>query len=400
MAKYTIRDILLRDDNWYRFMHKYPERMRPSIPYHVTKFLSCRRACKGYHEYHCSDPNCTHKHRIYFSCKGKGCSSCGRKATAVWIEKQNQLLPKTTWQHVTLTMPDVLWDLFWLNRDLLKKLPAIGAGVLLDFAKKKGILIGIFLALHTFGRPMNRNVHLHLSSTLGGLTEDGKWQSIYFPKQVIMRMWRKRVVALFRNAAKAGELILSAPLRALYPDYPSINRWLDTQYQKHWRIDCAKPSKSHKKNVDYLGQYTKRPPISNARIINYHDGDISFRYFDHKDRCYKTFTCTAFQFIRLWIQHLPDKNFRMIRYYGFLSNQKRGKLLPLVYSLLDQKIKKMQLSLPFAELMQKTFNANPLQCPLCSSPMQLAGSHFGMNMLELMMQQDKLALGKQVWRQR
>ncbi len=44
----------------------------------------------------------------------------------------------------------------------------------------------------------------------------------------------------------------------------------------------------------------------------------------------------------------------MIRYYGFLANRVRGKLLPLVYQLLGQKIQAEQPPPTYAELMQKT----------------------------------------------
>ena len=36
-------------------------------------------------------------------------------------------------------------------------------------------------------------------------------------------------------------------------------------------------------------------------------------------------------FIARLIRHIPDRNFKMIRYYGFLSNRTRGEKLPLVY---------------------------------------------------------------------
>ena len=35
------------------------------------------------------------------------------------------------------------------------------------------------------------------------------------------------------------------------------------------------------------------------------------------------------------IEHIPDKHFKMIQYYGFLSNRKRGIMLPKVYAALD-----------------------------------------------------------------
>ena len=97
---------------------------------------------------------------------------------------KSPLLPKTNYQHVTFTMPDVLWDFFWCNRQLLHLIPAIAAGVLKDLAAKKNLIVGIFLMLHTFGRDLKRNVHIHLSVTLGGLTLDLKqWKNTSQPCQ-------------------------------------------------------------------------------------------------------------------------------------------------------------------------------------------------------------------------
>ncbi|APC95815.1 transposase family protein [Francisella tularensis subsp. novicida] len=44
------------------------------------------------------------------------------------------------------------------------------------------------------------------------------------------------------------------------------------------------------------------------------------------------------EFLERFIKHIPEKSFRMIRYYGFLSNSIRGKL-PKIYQLLGQKPK-------------------------------------------------------------
>ncbi|HIF9106407.1 TPA: transposase [Photobacterium damselae] len=49
------------------------------------------------------------------------------------------------------------------------------------------------------------------------------------------------------------------------------------------------------------------------------------------------------------VSHIPaEKNFRAIRYYGFLSNRKRREALPLVYDLLDQEEPKQ---LNYAQMM-------------------------------------------------
>jgi len=65
------------------------------------------------------------------------CNSCGKVASDKWVEKQKHVLPKTDFQHITMTMPSELWPLFDLNRDLLTKLPTIANKVILKLAKQK-----------------------------------------------------------------------------------------------------------------------------------------------------------------------------------------------------------------------------------------------------------------------
>ena len=96
-------------------------------------------------------------------------------------------------------MPDSLWPIFWLNRHLFGLIAAIAAGIIQHIAAKKKAVVGIFTALHTFGRDLKRNVHIHLSVTCGGLNDQGKWVNLYFPSEVIKRMWRYRIINLFRK---------------------------------------------------------------------------------------------------------------------------------------------------------------------------------------------------------
>lgn len=58
--------------------------------------------------------------------------------------------------------------LFWLNRHLLNSVGKIAAGAVLKIAKKEGVTPAIFIAIHTFGRDLKRNIHIHLSTARGG----------------------------------------------------------------------------------------------------------------------------------------------------------------------------------------------------------------------------------------
>ena len=53
-------------------------------------------------------------------------------------------------------------------------------------SKKRGITDGIFIAIHTFGRDLKKNVHIHLSTTTSGLADDNsKWKDVFFKQETI-----------------------------------------------------------------------------------------------------------------------------------------------------------------------------------------------------------------------
>lgn len=391
--KYTIKQILLSNQNWWHFYEKNKTRIRPDIVTCITKLLSCKNTIRGYREYHCANPNCSHVKRVPFTCKCKACSSCGKKATELWVQKQNQILPNTSWQHITFTVPCELWDFFWYNRQLLTLIGGIAASCVMTIAKKKKILPGIFIAIHTFGRDLKRNVHIHLSVTLGGLSKDLlQWKKIFFHQETLMRMWRYQIISMFRKMQY--QLILPTPIKKQLNPSLSFNKFLDQLYQKTWVVHCAKPTSDHKQNVAYLSRYLKRPPIAESKLKHYNGDEIIFHYLDHNTKTFRNFALTIEQFIARFVQHIPDKNYRMIRYYGFLSNRTRGKLLPIVYKLLNQE-KCNQVSLPtFVELIQKNFGFNPLKCILCGHQLVLFTTSFGKKTSELLNFHRSLALLK------
>ena len=162
-----LRDILLDNGNWWKFFLKYHSLIRNDILTSVLKVLVCRTSLLGFGLYVCV--KCGFTIKTPHSCKSRFCSSCGKKATDNWLKKAYETLPRTKWQHITFTMPDKLWDFFWVNRYLMGEVPRIAANIIKELAEKNGFLPGIFLAIHTFGRDLKRNYHIHLSTTVGGI---------------------------------------------------------------------------------------------------------------------------------------------------------------------------------------------------------------------------------------
>lgn len=375
--KYTIKQILLSNQNWWRFYEKHSGIMRVSILIAVVKLLSCRTVFRGYNQYHCSNSNCPHIKRVSHTCKSRACSSCGKKATETWIQKQNAVLPATSWQHITFTMPSELWDFFWCNRRLLSQIGRTAADCVKSIGDKKGLTLGIFIAIHTFGRDLKRNVHIHLSVTCGGVSSGGaEWKTIFFHQTTLMKMWRYKIIRLFREAAPA--LVIPPAIKKQISHAFTFNNFLDRLYKKQWIVHCSRPSADHKQNVGYLGRYIKRPAVAESKLKHYDGNEVTFKYLDHNTKTFRNFKLTAEQFIARFVQHIPDTGFRMIRYYGFLSNRVRGKLLPLVRRLLGENDISGLLPPPtYAELIQKNFGFNPLICILCGSPLVLTAVQFG-----------------------
>ena len=293
-------------------------------------------------------------------------------------------------------MPCEYWDLFWCNRILLNFIGAIAADCVKTVAKNRGITPGIFLAIHTFGRDLKRHVHIHLCVTMGGLANNyTTWKTLpKFKQEILMPLWRARVTKLLRKYYKKDHLHLPAALTQLQHNYTTFNHFLDYQYQRYWNVKCSTPEDNHIRNTEYLARYVKRPAIANSRLMHYSGADVRFWYFDHKTKTKKILACSAFEFIRMVIQHIPDKGFRLIRYYGFLSNALRGKLLPIVNKLLNLTVKKEINTITFAQLMQQSFNFNPLKCILCGSNMLLSNTNFGATQSQLLRFHRPLALMK------
>lgn len=376
--KYTIKQILTGNQAWWAFAKKHQDKLRAAIPLAIVKLLSCKNVVRGFSEYCCSNKNCTNTKRICFTCKSKGCSSCGKKQTMLWLAKNNNILPDTSWQHITFTMPDIFWDFFWCNRYLLNEIAKLAAQCVQSIANDKKLTPGIFIAIHTFGRDLKRNVHIHLSVTLGGLSLcQTKWAKLSFSKTLLMSQWKYKIINMFRIAYKQSTLTIPPKIQQQLNHTFTFNNFLDKQYNRYWHVHCSQPSKNHKKDMEYLARYIKRPPIAESRLKHYDGNNVVFEYLDHKTKQFKKKRMSVDKFIGKFVSHIPDVGFRMIRYYGFLSNRLRGDLLPVVQQVLGQEKRKELPPPSFSQLMIQNFNFDPLECILCGYPMRLTGMIFG-----------------------
>ena len=96
-------------------------------------------------------------------------------------------------------MPKDFWIIFQYNRELLNHLFALSADTLISFAKKRGLTVSIFAALHTYGGQVNFNCHIHLSIAEFGLNQHGKLKAFSFKFDLLMKQLRYGVINLLRT---------------------------------------------------------------------------------------------------------------------------------------------------------------------------------------------------------
>ncbi|ECH8735079.1 IS91 family transposase, partial [Salmonella enterica subsp. enterica] len=250
------------------------------------------------------------------------------------------------------------------------------ANPLLRWAKKLSIEIGLFVALHTYGRQLNQHPHIHLSVTRGGLClKHGVWRPIYFKKKVVEAYWRQAVIKLLRESY--AELDLSDANYAHIRDYREWCQFLEAQFQRRWKIHFAKKTKHARQNINYIGRYLKRPPMAASALRHYTGGAVVHHYYDHRTQQHRRQVLSQEEMPLRYISHIPSRHFKMVRYYGFLSNRKRGELLPKIYASLEMEVKPKPAKPGYAVLMKQFTNVDPYQCVLCGARMAFSSAEVG-----------------------
>jgi hypothetical protein len=107
--------------------------------------------------------------------------------------------------------------------------------------------------------------------------------------------------------------------------------------------------------------------ISNNRILNVRNGQVTFKWRDYADgRKEKIMTLSAMEFIRRFLLHVLPKGFMKIRHYGLLGNRNKTKKLTLCKRLTNTPIRPKE-KLPTLQLIRKLIGHDISTCPVCGT---------------------------------
>lgn len=295
--------------------------MRPVEREVLEKTVHCGTELNGYQSYFC--PDCGAVHRIRFSCKTRLCGWCGAKANEKFADGFVRRMLPVTHRHITFTTPREMWPIF--HRDpamqqemsqaafrVIKKAMLLALGIMLT--------IGCMNVLHNYGRDLKENCHTHMIVTEGGMDKEGNWvRFTYFPFQkegrirfTINELWRDEVLEI---------------LRRHLPNTPWNARFIEgfrRRYPNGFYVNSPskariKTSKSLKRKAKYITRYVKHPVISDRRLVRYNGKEVEF-WHDHPSTGERrTIVMSVMQFIKAVLNHIPEKHFRAVAYYGLYS---------------------------------------------------------------------------------
>ena len=302
----------------------------------------CRTAALGGHLDQCSQ--CGHQAISFNSCRSRHCPKCQTKARNIWLAKRTKELLPVKYVHVVFTIPHELSWLALQNKKVVYNLLFhSSAATLMEIAadpKHLGAEVGFLSVLHTWGQKLQAHPHVHCLIPAGGLSPDHRrWihprYPFFLPVKVLSRIFRGKFIAGLKRVFLQGKLRFSDSVKGL-AEQKAFLAFLRTLFRHDWVVYAKRPFGGPEHVLHYRARYTHRVAISNHRIINVADGKVTFRWKDYaRKNKQRLMTVTAEEFLRRFLLHTLPRGFVRIRFCGFLSNRRRGVLLPLCLRLLQ-----------------------------------------------------------------
>lgn len=362
MEKNILRQIFFDDEkHWDRFVEKYGARIRPIVVKEVEKFRDCGNPKNGFKILVCE--GCHDIRIVPYRCKGRFCTTCSSGETEEWSRMMAEDVLQVNHRHVVFTIDEGLRIIFQKHRQLLKPLMDEAVGIIQGWFKGKfKITPGIIAGLHTFGARMNFNPHVHMLVSMGGMKINGEWKVYdYIPFPMLRKQWQTVVLKLIRSHLNEAEK-------------KKIQHLLQKAYSANgegFYVYAPRQKGNVKVQLGYIGRYIRRPAIALHRIEEYDGQYVTYRYHDKKDGQEKREKLTVEEFITRLIVHIPDEQFKMIRYYGVYSRRIKARCKKLI-SVWQKavrkwivKVKKTVKRRNWEQRIKEQTGKDPMVCPHC-----------------------------------
>lgn len=335
-------------DWWDSFLQENSNlNIRNVVKTEVSKFIGCGSKDNGFAFYQCDD--CDNYLYVPFTCKSRFCPSCGVNTCLNRSEIMPSRCLDVPHRHIIFTISDHLWPIFLKYRNLLDELFKAASYTLLSWfkgmSKLEQYVPGIIATLHTFGRDLKWNPHIHILVTEGAMGRKTPWKTFnHFPYDMLRKRFMTKLLV---NLSKHIQSI----------KFKQLKNFLYKENCKGFYVYAKKNYNSNiKLALGYITRYTSRPAMAESRVLNYDGEFITFFYSRHEDNKRIEEKVHVFELIKRLIIHIPEKGFNMVRYYGIYAMKKSKS------SHLKRIINKLIRPLKWSDKLKLHFKCNPLKC--------------------------------------
>lgn len=330
----------------------------------IDKMIHCGDPSFGGAMYGC--PHCGKLKFVPFRCHSRFCPTCGNKYTMDRTTSMSFKLVNVTHRHCVFTIDENLREFFLKDRSLLDCLfhsvNSVITRMFFKMNKSKNFTPGFIMVLHTFGRDLKWNPHIHCLISEGGYSDDGFWRNV-----------KHFDYTFLRNAFRTA--LLNEMESKIGSSFKKVKAKCYREHQQGFYV-YAKPNLCDPRIVvKYIGRYLARPVISTSRIDKYDGEMVTFHYNRHEDEQYIEETIPAMEFIQRLIRHIPEKHFKMIRYGGIYARHRE------IDSKLYRAISKSKHHIyrsfnQWRTAILSSFGYDPLVCPDCQHRMEFLELYF------------------------
>ena len=332
---------------------------RPAVIENVDKMIHCGDPSHGGAMYGCT--HCGHLKFVPFRCKSRFCPSCGNKYNQLRSFHMSCKLVSCVHRHCVFTIPEELRIYFLQDRTLLNLLFSSVRDVVLrmfyKMNKTENFTPGFICVLHTFGRDLKWNPHIHALISEGGAGNLTPW-----------RLVKHFDYTFLRNAFR--KVLLEKMTIAIGPSFKKIKNDIYKNHADGFYVRAKPNLCTPDITIKYISRYLGRPVIATSRIDKYDGENVTFHYTRHEDHKTIEECIPALDFIKRLIVHIPEKHFKMLRYYGiYAKHHKQEKKLRRCIS--PEKQNFLRSLQDWRNSILLSFGYDPLRCPDCGTSMSV-----------------------------
>ena len=236
--------------------------IRKAILKNVDLMINCKNLKNGYLFFEC--PHCNKFHIQGLSCHSRFCPSCGKKYRDARANEISKTIIYAPHRHITWTIAKELRDFFQRHREMYDFLFEAVNDVLTYIvvkgskkARKEKRKLGFISTIHTFGRDMKFNPHIHTLCAECTIDKDGNKKPFthFNYKQMrlsFMTQLLKKMNAYLKENGIPGE----------YTDFCNVKTNLYKRYGEGFYVHAPQNNIKSRKGIKRIANYVCRYALS------------------------------------------------------------------------------------------------------------------------------------------